>query len=1729
MTSLIDVITIFCFSWALFAFILTFISLFKASKELKNPQANRVLDLIPSQDQFQSLDSSLKSGSKNAASITSAPLPNFFYSNNFVLYDNAKSLAAIVLSFYLAQISICYYKIYLLYSDSIYDFFQALFDNYQIPGWALSWSMMFLSRKYFYSRMTKNLNDSYFFYVLRFVEIIFLIFSSVYYCFNSFDYFNLSKLARYNFFLLINSLILLFLCGSINASPIKKRTSNRPDDPTFEGSVYTSNDVLIESSEFSSSFWDSIFFFWVTDIINEAQRLQLSYTDLHSLSKFEFPGYCYNRYKALVSKISGNNNSNSNKNNLALILFKVFSPELIIQAILIIFISCLKFSGPFFLNEIINQLEKAGPDFNPKIAYWYCIGLLVSGFLQLLLENQSLWIGRKISVRLRNILFLEIISKTLRISSSNNDSSQNHSSNLASKDSKSQDENDNNDPSINTNLDINNLVTVDLARLTEISAYLDFSIINLFQLFIGVYFLYRLMGVSSLFGLSFLAIHCFLSKYFFDLILVLQQKVNSISDKRLASITEMISGIRTVKLFGWESKFVNKISKIRNNQISKLWGVFKLTVINYTSLTLTPILVLFSSFWVYTVVFGNTITASVAFTSISIFGILKTVFEFIPWMFTQIIGGTVSINRISSYLQLEEVQTLNERVKLENSSFSIGSNSQVNIQTNPKIGFKSATLSWTRKPQINGTDNSKKSQHDLKSNKNQNPAEPDPIVENNSNFMLKDISIDFIPGKLNLIAGPIGSGKSSILSALVGEMFLSEGSINIPLSSDTSLQSPLHEFGNKDSLSPDVLGYVPQEAWLRNGSVRENILFGEEYDQEKYEEVLASAALKPDLRNLVNGDKTLIGERGVSLSGGQKQRISLARALYSSKNQILLIDDCLSAIDSHTAHHIIEHCFLNEKIIRNRTIILVTHHVGMVLPISEWVVLMKDGYIVGQGSPSTDSSEPWYKQLFDKNTNDDNISSKNHVRKSKPSKRFTKIYKTEDEYNTLKAKGHTIESIDISHSTTNLATNTASNNLEHIPDSSTETERQEVRESGKVKLSVWKVYYDAVGGAKYWYLVFLLAILTQALSLIHNYWVRVWVRETQDDSNIFMSSTVPYLITPPVGNLFPNILGYFTSYFNSSQSGIRVSNFDSFVAETQKPSAIYYLSVYIVIGVIMSFAKQLSLYYFYKGSISASKLIHEKLVSSVVHATPEFFEKTPMGQILNRFSRDMQKIDEATIEAFSIWIFDILAVIEIVAVISFVAPIFLFFGAILLGYYSYVAIKYLNATRELKRMEANSLSPLLSLISELKLGLPIIRAFGKMSDYWIEASKRLDSHNRPYFFLWGSNRWLSIHADIAGLLVSFFCAIAVVYYHESIDSSLAGFTLRYALLFSMSMMWVVRMSSDVELGLNSVERVSQFFEDKLPQEAPEFYEEDGSVQSASLEQAGNDQHVNLVVPDENNNPSSMTKKPMILPPEGWPHSGSLSVSNLKVKYGKGDSYVLDGLTFSVKSGQRLGLVGRTGAGKSTMVHALLRLVEPELCSEILLDGVDIMRIGLGDLRGAVTIIPQDPMLFEGTIRYNLDLFDEYSDEQVWNSLYKVHLVDKPYSSSKIGFENAALPKDISNNKSTSSEQTPLLGNIDAGKSSRKQSLGNTNPVSYLSTTDNSKGKDPEGHTLSPNSAKRVSKASDKKKAKRVVFSDLNTNISVGGKNLSLGQRQLVALARALLRESKLIIMDEATA
>ncbi|OLY85174.1 ATP-dependent bile acid permease [Smittium mucronatum] len=1571
------------------------------------------------------LDEYIESNKANAATVNTHPLPSFFYKNDLIYSDNFSSLSGLITLLYFVQTAIYFYIFFFVLSDSNLPVLDTILKNLFLFNWTFSW----------FTQPPK----------------------------------------WYDYLLPFNSALLLLISGSLSASPSPRRPANRPANISYCGSVYTSNDVLIPSPESSCSFWDYMLFNWLSGLVNEAQRIQLSYTDLYSLPLINLPGYCYNRYLSSVSSLNP-----STSYPLSLILIRVFSPELIIQSFLIVFISALKFSGPFFLERIVNQLENVGPSFDPSIAYMYCFGLLFFGLVQLLLENHSLWIGRKISIRLRNILFSKIISKTLRSSSSSSQESSTKSTNS---------------PVHEKNTDIMNLVTVDMSRLAEISAYLDFSIINIAQLFIGLYYLYYLMGISSIFGLSFMVAHYFLSKYFFDLILSLQEKVNSISDQRIASITEMLSSIRAVKLFGWESKFISKISIIRNNQLDKLWNVFKLTVISFTNMSLTPILVLFSSFWFYSVVFGNKITSEVAFTSISIFGILKIAFENFPWIFAQIIGGSVSLGRISSFLDEPEVQPASDRLFLDNT------------QSN-KLGFDNATLSWNHESK----NKSVPENHFNTDSITQTPQSAPNLAVNTNSFYLKNISIDFVLGKLNLIAGPIGSGKSSLLSALVGEMFLLDGKLNVPHSQNSSfINSPNP---NTDLINIDSIGYVPQEAWLRNGSVRDNILFGEDYDPLKYKKIIAAVALKPDLVNLAHGDKTMVGERGISLSGGQKQRISLARSLYSSKNQILLIDDCLSAIDSHTSHHILKHCFSDQNIIRGRTIVLVTHHVEMVLPLTEWVILMKDGSVVGQGSPSKDSDQEWFKSLFKKPKNDNHKSATNSKIKNSHTKKQKGISSSEIE--SVNKNNIAPQSIDISNSVPDLPINVG-HELDPNPPS-IETETQEIKESGVVKLSVWKVYFDAVGGAKYWYFVLLLAVLTQVLSLAHSYWVRVWVQDSNQADGLLINKIVPVLIHSPAGIMFNKLTSYISYSLSNNKHSSHYQNANDLYASQN--NSIYYLSVYILLGIIMSLAKQLSFYYFYRGSLSASKMIHERLLDGVVHATPEFFEKTPVGQILNRFSRDMQKIDETTIDAFGVWIFDFLAVIEIVLVISFVAPILLLFGLIIFAYYFSLAVRYLNATREIKRMEANTLSPLLSLVSELKTGLPIIRAFGKINDYWVEAAKRLDSYNRPYYLLWAANRWLSVRSDIAGLLISFSSALVVVYYRDNIDSSLAGFTLKYALMFSMSMMWVVRMSSDVELGLNSVERVSQFFKDKLPQEAPEFYQEpennDQNIQISINE------HQSLHILDEDD--SAQMRKPMIDTPAGWPHSGDLVVSNLSVKYGKNSDYVLEGLNFSLKSGQRLGLVGRTGSGKSTLVHSLLRLVEPEITSEIFLDGVDIMRVGLGNLRSSVTIIPQDPMLFEGSIRYNLDLFNEYTDEQIWNALYKVHLVDNPHHQ----FDLISVPNNTnasssvlnnlkSNDITPPSVNSPLLSSHQ--ESSSSLDLSSKAIESYSSFDDIENNPAPSSNSNLEGLVKK----------RRVVFSDLNSKISTGGKNLSLGQRQLVALARALLRQSKLIIMDEATA
>ncbi|KAJ2855029.1 Transporter of the ATP-binding cassette (ABC) [Coemansia erecta] len=709
---------------------------------------------------------------------------------------------------------------------------------------------------------------------------------------------------------------------------------------------------------------------------------------------------------------------------------------------------------------------------------------------------------------------------------------------------------------------------------------------------------------------------------------------------------------------------------------------------------------------------------------------------------------------------------------------------------------------------------------------------------------------------------------------------------------------------------------------------------------------------------------TEIGERGVTLSGGQKQRVALARAVYS-RSQILLIDDCLSAVDTHTAKHILTECLAgNTPLMRDRTRVLVTHHISLCLPYSQHTIFLRNGQVVLQGTPQElEKSGAFSVAIADIEKDQqylrDDMSKQSAARATNST---DNACKTEDVYN-----DEHLHSLSLQRE---LDPTTDVSVLKGI------LVADEEHEKGRAKLDIWKTYFLACGSSRFFGLLVLFLAIWQTSVVFRDNWVRLWVAAAEYSGN----------------------------------------------GKGEYQDA-YWIGIYMLIGCFSALWTAFRTVYSESGALNASQSLHARMLNTLAHATPRFFDSTPLGRIISRFSRDIQTIETVCME-FIVWtIGDILIIISIFAVIGSMAPMFLYAAAALCGVYVAITVYYIGATRELKQLESNSMSPLLSLFSEIIAGVSSIRAYNMGSCYVKESLNQISEKCRSFYLIWGILMWMTIRLEIIGILVTFFCAVFALYNIDSLDAGVAGLVLSYSLTLAQYVTWTIQNYTNTEMNMNSVERISQYF--TVDQEA------------------------------------ALHSKPGLGPPASWPASGNVDIENLVVEYVPGNP-VLHGISLSATSGQKIGVVGRTGAGKSTLSLAFLRFIEAT-SGHIMLDGIDISKIGLEELRQNVTIIPQDPVLFNGTIRFNLDPFNEYPDQLVWDALTRVHLV----------------------------KNKTIYSNSDVSSSDDR----NDGPLEQMSG----------------------------------IFSSLDDEIKENGQNLSLGQKQLVALARALVRRSRLIIMDEATA
>ncbi|CAG5187876.1 uncharacterized protein ALTATR162_LOCUS11812 [Alternaria atra] len=1429
-------------------------------------------------------------------------------------------------------------------------------------------------------------------------------------------------------FILVSLLFLISLCS---------RKGNKAVELEYEGDIAPAREPI-------ASVFSLATFSWVDSIVWTGYKKTYELTDVWNLPSKDKAAAVIANYRQ-VKKTSG----------LAYHLLKHFKRGLLIQAGWAAISGFLTFAPTLLLKVILEYVEK--PDLTPANAAWfYVILLFVSGSLSALADGQALWLGRKICIRLRAVIIGEIYAKALkRRAAATTEKALGEEKKKQEQDeepkglkrmftfgknkkkatgaSKEEDASKPvSDAQVTTGAIIN-LMAVDAFKVSEICAYLHFLWANTpVQVVVAVFLLYRILGYSSIAGIGMMIFLLPINMYVARQFSKIQKLILAATDARIHTTNEVLTNIRIIKFFAWEQRFIGLVNEKRYVELKHLRRRYILWAVAATIWSGSPVLITFLSFLVYTNVEHKALIPSVAFTALSLFQILRIPLDQLADMVAHVQESKVSVDRIEEYLSEPETDKYAQLItqKKDEDGQAI-------------IGFKNGTFSW------GGTDMADQASADA--------------------FKLMDLNLTFRVGKLNVVVGPTGSGKTSLLMGLLGEMTKLKGSVYLPGGLSREDMTPDPDTGLTDSIA-----YCAQQAWLVNGTVKDNIVFASHFDQKRYQEVIEACSLKRDLEILDGGDETIVGEKGVTLSGGQKQRISLARALYSKARHVLL-DDVLSAVDAHTAKWIF-HYALHGPLMANRTCILVTHNVSLCLPHAEFAVALENGRVVAQGTA-------------DEVINSGKLTE--DLTKSRPASRgASKPPSQEPSDSGEEANG------DANHA--NGSANVTVNGKPDAKKKPASNSQDEKKAEGGVKLNIITMYLRAMGPWYYWLGATIAFVAAQISSVSTNLWIRTWANAYAEKGYAVMSThhQTPVTHAPTLSGMGTCMnsgtcswnIPFFaaqpeqqTYAYNTMQTTFRAPNPDV--------NSTYFLGVYAVLGLIFMFITFLREGFLFGGSLAASKRIHERLIQKVTHAKFRFFDQTPLGQLMNRFSKDIESVDQEVAPVAIGVVHCFASIITIVILISIITPAFLIAAFFISILYFLIGRFYINSSRDLKRLESVHRSPLYQQFGETLSGMTTIRAYGDERRFIRENLNKINTQHRPFIYLWAANRWLAFRVDVVGAMVAFFSGAFVVLSVGRIDAGAAGLALTYAVTFTENVLWFVRLYSANEQNMNSVERVKEYLD--VDQEAP-------SVISANR------------------------------PPSNWPSKGSVEFINYSTRYRTDFDLVLKDLTFKILPGEKVGVVGRTGAGKSSMALALFRALEAEK-GKILIDDIDVGTIGLHDLRENVVMVPQDPTLFTGTIRSNLDPFSIFTDEEIYTALREVNLIStlsRPASGTVTPTGAASPPRAVQ-------IPIPTTGAVTADVNA-SYSAATTNPGSILANRDWERGETQEDTILvmpdgrpagQDDAAAQAAMEADNKNP----FKNLNSPVSESGSNLSQGQRQLLCLARALLKAPKVLLMDEATA
>ncbi|KAK4399407.1 ABC transporter C family member 2, partial [Sesamum angolense] len=1021
-----------------------------------------------------------------------------------------------------------------------------------------------------------------------------------------------------------------------------------------------------------------------------------------------------------------------------------------------------QFIGPLILNHLLQSMQRGDPAW---IGYVYAFSIFVGVVFGVLCEAQYFQNVMRVGYRLRSTLVAAVFRKSLRLT---------HESRKRFASGK-----------------ITNLMTTDAEALQQICQSLHTMWSAPLRIVVALVLLYQQLGVASLLGALMLVLLFPIQTLIISKMQKLTKEGLQRTDKRIGLMNEILAAMDTVKCYAWETSFQKKVQSVRNDELSWYRKAQLLGALNSFILNSIPVVVIVISFGVFTLL-GGDLTPARAFTSLSLFAVLRFPLFMLPNIITQVVNANVSLKR------LEELLLAEDRILLPNPSIEPGL---------PAISIRNGYFSWE-------------------------PQAERPTLSN--------INLDIPIGSLVAIVGSTGEGKTSLISAMLGEL--------PPVADSTAVIR-------------GKVAYVPQVSWIFNATVRDNILFGSPFEPAKYEKSIDVTSLQHDLDQLPGGDLTEIGERGVNISGGQKQRVSMARAVYSNSD-VYIFDDPLSALDAHVGRQVFEKCIKGE--LRGKTRVLVTNQLHFLYQVDR-ILLVHEGTVKEEGTFEELSNNGILFQKLMENAG----------------KMEEYVEETEDV--------HTIDD-KTSKTIINGLNDEASkgvNQTNEKKDGKSVLIKQEERETGVVSWNVLMRYKNALGGLWVVMILFACYTATEILRVSSSTWLSVWTKQSTSKS--------------------------------------------------------YGPGFYILVYAILSFGQR------YCGVFKIYKSV-EEFQSKMALAPMVFFHTNPIGRVINRFAKDLGDIDRNVANLVNMFLSQLWQLLSTFVLIGIVSTISLWAIMPLLILFYAAYLYYQSTSREVKRLDSITRSPVYAQFGEALNGLSTIRAYKAYDRMASINGKSMDNNVRFTLVNISSNRWLTIRLEtLGGIMIWLTATFAVMQNYRA---------------------------ENQETGL----------------------------------------------------------------PPGWPASGLIKFEDVVLRYRPGLPPVLRGLSFTIFPHQKVGIVGRTGAGKSSMINALFRIVELER-GRILIDDFDIAKFGLTDLRKVLSIIPQSPVLFSGSIRFNLDPFGEHNDPDLWEALERAHL------------------KDVI----------------------------------------------------------------------RRSASGLDAEVFEGGENFSVGQRQLLSLARALLRRSKILVLDEATA